>query len=121
MKPVLIKIEYPGSVISVNHYKHAGGMYTKKEAIEWATHLGWEMKMYHFEDWKLPLEVKCSGYFVNERSAPDISNLAKLILDELEEVTQINDRNFRWRDGVRDVGHTKEPYLIICVREVEEC
>ncbi len=119
MKQAIIKIEYPGAVISVNHYK-INGRYTKRECKDWADKLGWLFKMKHFEDWELPLEVTCNGFFKDERSAPDLSNLSKVILDELAGVTNINDKHFRWNDGIRDVGHVLDPYLLLVISETTD-
>lgn len=113
MSEAIIKIEYPGSIISVNHYKYAGGMYTRKETREWMTELGWLLKPHHIEDFKLPLTVRCSGRFKDKRSVPDLSNLSKVILDEIEEISGINDRDMRWQDGDITYG---EPELTIEIK-----
>jgi len=113
----IIKVEYPGSVISVNHYqgrRKGGGTYTKQGARDFMEEIGWMIKHLHIEDWKLPLQVYCSGYFKDERSAPDLSNLSKCVLDAIQEVTGYNDKNFRWHDGKREIGF-KEPYLLITI------
>ncbi len=115
----VIKIDYPGDCISVNHYlgrRKDGGYYVKPETKVWKEELQWLFKRCHLEDYKLPLEVTCSGYFKDERSALDLSNLSKVILDSIEELLQINDSNFRWHDGERLVGY-KEPYLLITISE----
>ena len=117
MKTVTVEMDYPGSVISVNHYKYRGGIYTKPEAKAFMEELGWKLKAYHIEDWKLPLTVICDGIFKYKRSQPDLSNLSKIILDAIEEVTGINDRDMRWQDG--DVSYNDEPRLIITIKEKE--
>ncbi len=114
-----VKIHYPGSCISVNHYlgkRRGGGVYVKQETIDWKEELQWLLKRCHLEDYKLPLHVTCSGYFKDERSAPDLSNLSKIIMDSIESLTHINDNNFRWHDGERLAGY-KEPYLLITFTE----
>ena len=119
MKQDLIKIDYPGDCISVNHYlgrRRGGGYYVKQEARDWMEEFQWLLKRCHIVDYKLPLEIICSGYFKDERSAPDLSNLSKVILDSIEEVTGINDQAFRWRDGKRIIG-VKEPFLLITIKE----
>jgi len=121
IKQEAIKIWYPGAIISVNHYlgrRKGGGYYVKQEARDWQEEFQWLLKRCHIEDYKLPLEVTCSGYFKDERSAPDLSNLSKVIMDSIEEVTGINDQAFRWRDGKRVIG-VKEPYLVISIKEGE--
>ena len=106
---VEIGIHYPGAVISVNHYKHK--WYTKRECKDWMLLLEWMVKEYHIEDWKLPLTVRCSGVFKDKRSTPDLSNLSKVVLDALEEVSGVNDRNMRWQDG--DISYGDNPELTI--------
>lgn len=115
----IIKIRYPGSEISVNHYlgrRKDGGYYVKLECNQWKEEFQWLLKKCRLEEYKLPLEVTCSGYFKDERSAPDLSNLSKVILDSIEELTGINDSNFRWHDGERLAGY-KEPYLLITISD----
>lgn len=109
---VPIEMDYPSSIISANHYKYRGGIYTKPEAKAFMTELGWKIKPYHIEDWKLPLTVRCDGVFKDKRSTPDLSNLSKVILDAIEEATGINDRNMRWQDGDISFG---EPKIIITI------
>ena len=114
-----IKIEYPGSVISVNHYKgrrRDGGTYTKREAQAFMDELGWAIKSLHLEDWRLPLEITCNGYFRHWGVAPDLSNLSKVICDAIQEASGVNDKDFRWRDGERLAGY-KDPYLLIIIKE----
>ena len=79
-KRVTVMMPYPGKYISVNHYlgrRRNGGQYVRPEARSWMDLLGWIIKAHHVEDWRLPLQVTCSGVFEDERSAPDLSNLAK--------------------------------------------
>ena len=109
-----IEIGYPGSVISCNHYKYKGGIYTKPEAKAWMDELGWAVKELHLDDWKLPLSVTCSGRFKNKSNQPDLSNLAKVTMDAIEEVTNLNDRDFRWHDGTVEYG--EPPMLWITLR-----
>ena len=44
-RSVTIEIGYPGSIISVNHYKYCGGFYTKPEAKAFMDELGWKAKV----------------------------------------------------------------------------
>ena len=113
MKSITIEIEYPGSVISCNHYKF--GYYTKREVKDWMEQLGWLIVTSHIEDWKLPLTVRCDGRFKDKRNQPDLSNLSKVILDAIEEATDVNDRDMRWQDG--DVSYG-EPTLWITIEEI---
>ena len=116
----VIKIGYPGAVISCNHYlgRSSGGWtYVRPDAKAWMAELGWLIKRLHLEDWGLPLEVTCSGVFKDARSCPDLSNLSKCTLDGIEEVTGINDRNMRWHDGTITISPKETPYLLITIGE----
>ena len=117
MKQEQIKIYYPGDCISVNHYlgkRKGGGFYVKPETKEWIVEFQWLLKRCHIEDCSLPLEITCSGYFKDARSAPDLSNLSKVVLDAIQEPTGLNDKDFRWHDGKREIGY-KDPYLLITI------
>ncbi len=120
MRRESIKIQYPGSEISVNHYlgrRKGGGSYVKPEAKAWIEEFQWLLKKCHLEDFTLPLHVTCSGYFKDEKSAPDLSNLSKVIMDSIEELIGVNDKDFRWHDGDRIIGVKEPPYLLIVIKE----
>ena len=118
MRKAVIEISYPGAVISCNHYKYKGGIYTKPEAKAWMDEFGWTVKTLHLDDWKLPLHVTCSARFKNKVCQPDLSNLAKCTLDSIEEVTAINDREMRWHDGTVEYG---EPAVLwITIKEAQD-
>ncbi len=119
MNKIVIGIDYPGCVISVNHYKYK--YYTKPEAKAWMETLGWLVKAAiakgnhpPLSEWKLPLTVRCDGTFIDKRSTPDLSNLSKVIMDAIQEVS-VNDRYFRWKDG--DISYGKEARLTIAIQE----
>ena len=119
-RSVSIGMYYPGSDISGNHYRgrrRDGGEYVKDTARNWMDALGWLIKMYHIEEWRLPLSVTCSGTFRDENNAPDLSNLSKCTLDAIEEVTGVNDRDMRWHDGERTIDPSATPELIITIEE----
>ncbi len=119
MKREVVKMDYIGSCLSVNHYlgkRKGGGYYVKQETKDWKIAFQWLLKMVHLEEWILPLEVTCSAWFKDERSACDLSNLSKIIMDSIEELTGMNDKDFRWHDGTRNIGE-KHPYLLITIRE----
>ena len=113
---VTIEMPYIGGILSTNRYKF--GYYTKLEVKTWMEQLGWMVKSSHIEDWKLPLIVTCSGRFKDHRSISDLSNLSKVILDALEDVSGVNDREMRWRDGDISIKD-EEPILFITIEEAQ--
>ena len=121
MRKEAVIIPYPGSCASVNHYlgrRKDGGYYVKAETKTFKEELMWLLKRCYIDDkWQLPIEVTCSGWFENERAAPDLSNLSKCILDTIEELTGINDKNMRWVDGKRTIAPKEKPYLLIVIKE----
>ena len=104
--------------LSVNHYlgkRKGGGFYVKKSVKEWQEELGWLIKSHHVEDWNLPLKVTCDVVQDDKRTR-DISNFSKVVLDAIEELTGINDTNFRWQDG--SILYTEDdPKLVIEITE----
>ena len=116
---IIIEIAYPGSVISCNHYKYRGGIYTKPEARAFMVELGWLIKQYHIEDWEPPLRVKCDGRFSNRRRCPDLHNLLKIICDSIEEVTGINDKYFKTETGDAVIDKNAEPMLWITISDAK--
>ena len=118
MNKITVGMPYIGKVLSVNHYKYLG-KYTRREVIDWMEELGWKLKPYHIEDWGIPLKVTCDGVFRDNRSTPDLSNLSKVVLDAIEDVTDVNDKNMRWRDGKVTINKNSEPTLWITVRQTK--
>ena len=118
MRSIAVEIKYIGSCLSVNHYKYRG-RFTKEETKDWMDALGWLIKPARIEEWKLPLTVRCDGAFKDLRSTPDLSNLSKVILDAIEKVTRVNDRDMRWQDGdITYIGKwALEPMLEITITE----
>jgi len=119
MRIEVISMPYIGE-LSVNHRlgrRRGGGYYLKQEVRDWNEEFGWLLKKLHIEEWELPITVKCDGVFKNQRSAPDLSNLSKVILDEIEEVSGVNDSNFRWVDGSRLIDRRDDPHLLITLSE----
>ena len=103
--------------LSVNHYRgrrRDGGEYVKKSVSDWKETMGWLLKPYHLEDWKLPLTVKCDIVQADKRTR-DISNFSKVVLDAIEDLTGINDTNYRWHDGHSKIDSTREPILLITI------
>lgn len=120
MRQESIRMSYIGE-LSVNHRlgkRKGGGYYLKPEVVAWNEEFGWLLKRLHLEDWKLPLTVKCDGFFRDERSACDIHNLSK-ITDVIQEVSGINDKYMKWVDGTREIKKG-EPYLLITITENKE-
>jgi len=121
VKAEVIKMPYIKN-LSVNHYlgrRAGGGYYVRPEVRKWKDDFGWLLKRLHLEEWGLPLQITCDGVFKNERSAPDLSNLSKVICDTIQSVCGVNDKNYRWHDGEREIGG--EPHLMITIRESESC
>lgn len=118
MRTESVEITYAGAVLSVNHYKYAGGIYTTKEARAWKYAIGWQIKGFHIEEWKLPVRVRCDGRFIDRRHQPDLHNLSKTILDAIEDTTGINDRNLRWEDGEPTYG--QPPILTLTFTEADD-
>ena len=118
-REITVEITYPGKVISVNHYlgrTRAGGVYVKQEAQAWKDELGWAIKEYHLEDWRLPLTITISGCFKDNR-VPDLHNFFKVTCDAIEEVTGINDRYMKAITSDYTVDGSKEPMLFITIGE----
>ena len=114
-RTIQIGMGYPGCVISINHSKYRGGIYTKPEARTFRDTLAWLVKSQHIEGWKLPLTVRCDGVFKNKQNQPDLSNLCTIILNGIEDGSKINDRDMRWQDG--DVSYGERAELIITITE----
>jgi Holliday junction resolvase RusA-like endonuclease len=81
--------------------------------------LGWQIKPHHIEDWKQPITVVLEGVFKDKRSCPDLHNLLKVICDEIEEVTGLNDRDYLTKTGEPLIRRDEEPTLIITIKEGE--
>ncbi len=122
MKTITISMNYIGKVLSVNHYqgrRRDGGTYVKSETRDWMTEFGWKLKPYHIEDWKQPITVRCDGVFKDLRSTPDLSNCLKIICDEVEEITGINDRYYKTETGTPVINKRREPMLFITISEAQ--
>lgn len=121
MRRVSLKLKYIGACLSVNHRlgrRRDGGYYVKPEVRDWQTEYMWMLKPHHIEEWKLPLKITCSAWFKDERAACDLVNFQKAVLDPIEDLTGINDSNFRWVDGTRTIDPGCEPYLLITIEEL---
>jgi Holliday junction resolvase RusA-like endonuclease len=117
---VVVEIDYPGSCISCNHYlgrDREGNQFVRREARSWMDELGWAIKSWHIEEWRLPLIVTCDGVFLDESHRPDLSNLSKCTLDAIEDITGKNDKDFLWHDGTVTVDKKQKPHLLIKIEE----
>ncbi len=120
MRREQIKMPYIGSSLSVNHRlgkRRDGGYYIKPEVKEWEEEYMWLLKKLHLEDWALPLEVTCSATFTSEHRACDLVNFQKCVLDPIQKVSGVNDKNMRWRDGERKIDKKQSPHLLITISE----
>jgi len=120
MRRESIKMPYIGSSLSVNHRlgrRKDGGYYVKPEVKVWEEEYMWLLKRLHLEDWQLPLQVTCSAWFKDERSACDLVNFQKVVLDPIEDLTGINDKNMRWHDGKRVIDPKQDAHLVITITE----
>ena len=119
MKEIKISMPYIGKSLSCNHWKYKGGLYTRKETKQWMDALGWQLKPHHVEDWRQPITVRIDGVFKNLRSCPDLHNIGKPVYDSIEEVTGLNDRNYKTETGEPLIRHDEEPTILITIRERE--
>ena len=122
MRKETIIMPYIGD-LSVNHRlgkRKGGGYYVKQSVKNWNEEFGWKIKGLHIGEWRLPISVKCDGVFKDERSAPDLSNLSKTILDAIEDTCGVNDKNYRWYDGYRVINNKEKPYLLITIGENDD-
>ncbi len=109
-RTVTVAREYIGAVLSVNHYMgrtQDGSQYVKKGARQWMADLGWMLKTFHIEDWRKPIRIEISGVFKDARSCPDLHNLLKVACDAIEEVTDLNDRDFQTTTGKTEVDEAR--------------
>jgi Endodeoxyribonuclease RusA len=113
------KIAYPGSVISENHAFGRNGKQTfmKPEARDWQNDLIFLLSRCDIKDWQLPIKVKISGVFKNQRESCDLQNL-KIVYDSIQKVIGIDDRNFHTETEPPVIDKTQEPHLMIIITEI---
>lgn len=112
-----IKVPYPGSCLSVNHYKYFSSKLrrTRTDTRQWMTFLVRLVApkvLVHsagFESATITLE----GFFKDKR-APDLANLHKVIGDALQEALHLNDKHFNFVDTGKHFGCTN-PFLTMIV------
>ena len=102
--------------LSVNRYKYFGSTRTKREVRQWMEDLSKalsDMGNYQNIYWQeYSITVRIDGFFKDKR-APDLSNLAKVTMDAIEDCTLVNDKLYSLETGVPEIG---EPKLIITVK-----
>lgn len=115
----IIKMQYPGCVITENHYLGRNGhhSYMKPEAQEWKNDLIWEIKRCGIQDWQSPLKVTISGTFKNLRETADLQNM-KIIFDSVQEATGLNDKFFRTETTGPEINPKESPFILIRIEEV---
>lgn len=110
---IQISIMYPGSVISVNHYKYSGGRYTRPEVKEWMAALSSIIRLALKKNKVVePVQIELLGRFKDWR-IPDLANLHKVIGDSLEEALGINDKYFEFHDKGYTIDGNADPMLYI--------
>ncbi len=101
---VIIPMPYISN-LSVNHYKYAGGRFTKPEIKAWMSTLmnsiQAETMFKDLSGFKLSVDIQ--GKFQNKRVCPDLHNLEKVILDSVEKATAINDKFIAVSCGVPEI------------------
>jgi len=117
-REAVVEISYIGKVITKNHYKYKGGIYTRPEATAWGAELGWTVKELSLDEWKLPLKITVSGRFKDKRSEPDLQNTFELISDSIEDACGVNDKHYRFNSGTVEYGDP--PVLWIKIEENAE-
>jgi Holliday junction resolvase RusA-like endonuclease len=114
---IVVTLDYPGSCLSVNHYK-IQGRFTRPETKYWMEQLSMAIKLsMNSHKWQSPLTVRIDGLFKDRRSTPDMHNLMKCIADAVQQATGINDKDYKTETGV--AGRSNEPKLIITVKQGE--
>ena len=114
----VIIIQYPGAIISENHYLGRNGVHTyvKSEARDWQNELIYRINAYRI-DWKGPLKVHVSGVFKNNREVCDLHNL-KILFDSIQIATGVNDRYFQTETEIPVIDKTQKPHFKIEIQEI---
>jgi Holliday junction resolvase RusA-like endonuclease len=117
-----VGMDYPGSVISVNHcYAHGpnGRKFLKKEARSWrktlATSFGWLVKANRL--YGLPYEkilIQIDGHFIDAYRSLDADNMQKLTWDAIKEAMGVDDKQFQPAEGVKTFGNPI-PFIVVTV------
>ena len=119
MTAITIEMEYLGGILSVNRFKYQG-RYTRPETKKWMAELALSIKMtcnYAEVRFKPPVKVRIGGIFRDRRSTPDLHNLAKPILDSIEQAIEINDKDFLLETGEPMVDKAQDPHLTITISQ----
>jgi hypothetical protein len=115
----IIKINYPGSVITENHAFGRNGKQTfmKFQAREWQNDLIILINNCGIKDWQSPIKVKIEGVYKNLKECPDNHNY-KIVFDSIQKATGINDKLFYTETSPGIIDKNQEPHLIITISEV---
>lgn len=120
--PLVVSMNYPGKVISVNHcYTHTGGrVYLRGEARRWrdtlADGIGWTLYEAGLRGVALarPILVRIDASYTDEAHATDPTNLRKLVDDAVEAALGVNDRHVQPERGTTCYG-AAIPMIVVTV------
>jgi hypothetical protein len=115
---VIVVMDYPGSIISENHYLGRNGKHTyvKDEARIWQTELIFKIKRYEI-DWQLPLKVTVEAVFKNRRESCDLHNF-KCLYDAIQLATGLDDKNFHTATSPGIIDKSQRPHILITIEEL---
>ncbi len=115
----VIRMRYPGSIITENHYLGRNGKqtYMKPEAREWQRELILRIATCGVIDWQAPIKIKIEGTFRNYREYPDMHNL-KCVYDGVQAAIGLNDKHYYTETIPGIVDKTKEPHILITIEEI---
>lgn len=110
--PLVVPMDYPGHVISVNHcYAHANGRVVLRSAAKrWrdtlAESLGWTLYEAGLRGVALarPILVRIDASYVDEAHGTDVDNLCKLTWDAAKVALGVDDRHFQPERGTTCYG-----------------
>jgi hypothetical protein len=114
-----IKIGYPGSVITENHYLGRNGKatYVKPEAREFQKDLIAGLEACGVRKYHAPIKVTMTGVFKNENRRPDMQNM-KCVYDAIETFTGLNDKDFYTETIPGTIDKNQDPHLLIKIAEL---
>jgi hypothetical protein len=115
----IIIMHYPGGFIAENNCYEGFGKHRhmKPEARQWQEEFIAKIQTCSVNDWKSPIKVSIGGIFQDNRRRIDLHNL-KLVYDGIQMATGINDRDFYTETSPGQIDKSREPHLMITIREV---